>query len=87
MLSTLKKLSKSPLPFNSCIILENKGVIIRNDALKGTLEIIRYACNLISLIPDHADLKYLNESEASAFEIGSRNIIDKVKINQNYEKK
>ena len=66
LLSTLKKLSKGPLPFNSCIILVNKGVIIRNDALKGTLEIIRYACNLISLIPDHADLKYLNESEASA---------------------
>jgi len=66
LLSKLKKLSKGPLPFNSCIILVNKGVIIRNDALKGTLEIIRYACNLISLIPDHADLKYLNESEASA---------------------
>jgi hypothetical protein len=51
------------LPFNSCIILNKHGVIIRDDALKGTLEIIRCAYDLLCLIPDSADLKYLNEDE------------------------
>ena len=42
----LKKLSQKPLPFNSCIILDKHGVLIRDDALKGTSEIIRCAYDL-----------------------------------------
>ena len=59
----LKKLSQTPLPFNSCIILAKNGVLIRDDALKGTLEIIRCAYDLLCLMPDSLDLKYLNENE------------------------
>ena len=59
----LKKLSQTPLPYNSCIILDEHGVIVRDDALKGTLEIIRCVHDLLCLIPDSADLKYLNEDE------------------------
>ena len=59
----LKKLSQTPLPFNSCIILAENGVLIRDDALKGTFEIIRCAYDLLCLMPDGLDLKYLNENE------------------------
>ena len=59
----LKKISQTPLPFNSCIILAEHGVLVRDDALKGTLEIIRCVHDLLCLIPDSADLKYLNEDE------------------------
>lgn len=59
----LKKLSDVSLPFNSCVILIDKGVLIRNDALKGTLEIARSAYDLMCRIPDTADLKYLNEKQ------------------------
>ena len=59
----LRILSQTPLPFNSCIILAEHGVLIRNDALKGTLEIIRCAYDLLCLIPDSLDLKYLNEND------------------------
>jgi rhamnose utilization protein RhaD (predicted bifunctional aldolase and dehydrogenase) len=59
----LKKLSQTPLPYNSCIILAEHGVLVRDDALKGTLEIIRCVHDLLCLIPDSADLKYLNEDE------------------------
>lgn len=65
-LSKIEKLSQSPLPFNSCVIIANKGIIIRNDALKGTLEIVRCVYNLFSLIPDNAELKYLEENESLA---------------------
>ena len=63
MQDRLKKLSQTPLPFNSCIILAKNGVLIRDDALKGTLEIIRCAYDLLCLMPDSLDLKYLNENE------------------------
>jgi rhamnose utilization protein RhaD (predicted bifunctional aldolase and dehydrogenase) len=62
-LDKLKKLSQTPLPSYSCIILAEHGVLIRDDALKGTLEIIRCVRNLLCLIPDSASLKYLNEDE------------------------
>jgi hypothetical protein len=39
---------------------------VRADALKGTLEIMRCVYDLLSLIPDNADLKYLNENETLA---------------------
>ena len=65
LLYKLEKLSQSPLPFDSCIIIIDEGVAIRDDALNGTLEIIHYVCNLMTLIPDNADLKYLNENETS----------------------
>ena len=61
----LNKSSKAPLPFNSCIVLVGYGIIVRNDALRGTLEIIRCVHDLLSLIPDNADLQYLNSSEIS----------------------
>ena len=59
----LKKLSDVSLPFNSCVILIDRGVLIRNDALKGTLEIARSVYDLMCRIPDTADLKYLNEKQ------------------------
>jgi hypothetical protein len=65
-LDKIKKLSQNPLPLNSCIILADRGIIVRADALKGTLEIIRCVYDLLSLIPDNADLKYLNENETLA---------------------
>ena len=61
----LNKSSKAPLPFNSCIVLVGYGIIVRNDALRGTLEIIRCVHDLLSLIPDNADLQYLNSNETS----------------------
>ena len=61
----LNKSSKAPLPFNSCIILVGYGIIVRNDALRGTLEIIRCVHDLLCLIPDNADLQYLNSNETS----------------------
>jgi hypothetical protein len=39
---------------------------VRADALKGTLEIMRCVYDLLSLIPDNTDLKYLNENETLA---------------------
>jgi rhamnose utilization protein RhaD (predicted bifunctional aldolase and dehydrogenase) len=65
-LDKIKKLSQNPLPLNSCIILADRGIIVRADALKGTLEIMRCVYDLLSLIPDNADLKYLNENETLA---------------------
>ncbi|MDA9659571.1 class II aldolase/adducin family protein [Alphaproteobacteria bacterium] len=62
-LDKLKKLSQTPLPSYSCIILAEHGVLIRDDALKGTLEIIRCVRDLLCLIPDSASLKYLSEDE------------------------
>jgi rhamnose utilization protein RhaD (predicted bifunctional aldolase and dehydrogenase) len=62
----IKKLSQNPLPLNSCIILTGRGIIVRTDALKGTLEIMRCVYDLLSLIPDNADLKYLDENETLA---------------------
>ena len=62
----IKKLSQNPLPLNSCIILAGRGIIVRADALKGTLEIMRCVYDLLSLIPDNADLKYLDENETLA---------------------
>ena len=61
----LEKLSKTPLPSNSCVIIDQHGVLIRDDALKGTLEIIRCVHDLLCLIPDSAELKYLNKNEIS----------------------
>ena len=63
LLDKLKKLSDVPLPFNSCVILANNGVLIRNDALKGTIEIAQSVYELMCRIPDTADLKYLNEKQ------------------------
>jgi hypothetical protein len=62
-LSKLEELSQSPLPMNSCVILDGKRIIIRKDALKGTLEIMLYVYDLLCLIPNNAELKYLNENE------------------------
>ena len=63
LLDKLKKLSDVPLPFNSCVILANNGVLIRDDALKGTIEIAQSVYELMCRIPDTADLKYLNEKQ------------------------
>jgi rhamnose utilization protein RhaD (predicted bifunctional aldolase and dehydrogenase) len=59
----LKKLSNVSLPFNSCVILVDYGILIRDDALKGTLEITRSVYDLMCRIPDTANLKYLNEKQ------------------------
>ena len=59
----LKKLSDVPLPFNSFVILANNSVLIRDDALKGTIEIAQSVYELMCRIPDTADLKYLNEKQ------------------------
>ena len=61
----LNKISKEPLPFNSCVILIGHGVIIRDNALKGTVDIIRCIYDLLCLIPDNVDLQYLSENEMS----------------------
>lgn len=63
LLDKLKKLSDVPLPFNSCVILANNGVLIRDDALKGTIEIAQSVYELMCRISDTADLKYLNEKQ------------------------
>ena len=63
LLDKLKILSDVPLPFNSCVILANNGVLIRDDALKGTIEIAQSVYELMCRIPDTADLKYLNEKQ------------------------
>ena len=65
LLDKLKKLSDVPLPFNSCVILANNGVLIRDDALKGTIEIAQSVYELMCRIPDTADLKYLNEKQTA----------------------
>ena len=56
----LTKLSSSDLPLNSCISLVDHGMIIRDDALKGTEEMIRCLHDLMSMLPDDVDLNYLN---------------------------
>tara|TARA_B100001248_G_C27353760_1_gene442687 strand:+ start:40 stop:1116 length:1077 start_codon:yes stop_codon:yes gene_type:complete len=61
----LDKISKEPLPLNSCVILIGHGVIIRDNALRGTVEIIRCIYDLLCLIPDNVDLQYLSENEIS----------------------
>tara|TARA_A100000164_G_scaffold124176_1_gene110114 strand:- start:383 stop:1459 length:1077 start_codon:yes stop_codon:yes gene_type:complete len=65
LIEKLNKISMAPLPFNSCVVLAGQGVIIRNDALRGTLEIIRCVHDLLCLIPENADLQYLNDNETS----------------------
>ena len=62
-LEKLNKISKEVLPHNSCVILIGHGVIIRENALKGTIEIIRCIYDLLCLIPDNVDLQYLNKNE------------------------
>ncbi len=65
LIEKLNKIFEAPLPFNSCVILAGQGVIIRNDALRGTLEIIRCVHDLLCLIPENADLQYLSDNETS----------------------
>ena len=52
----LLKLSSSNLPLNSCISLVDYGIIIRDDALKGTTEMIRCMYDLMSMLPDNIDI-------------------------------
>ena len=57
----LLKLSSSNLPLNSCISLVDYGIIIRDDALKGTTEMILCMYDLMSMLPDNIDINYFTE--------------------------
>ena len=57
----LIKLSSSNLPLNSCISLLDQGIIIRDDALKGTTEMIHCMYDLMSMLPDDIDLNYFSD--------------------------
>ena len=55
------KLSSSNLPLNSCICLVDNGIIIRDDALKGTTEMIRCMYDLMSMLSDDIDINYFTD--------------------------
>ena len=57
----LIKLSSSNLPLNSCICLVDNGIIIRDDALKGTTEMIRCMYDLMSMLSDDIDINYFTD--------------------------
>lgn len=59
----LNKLSKLSLPFNSCIILSGYGVIIRNDSLNGTIEMIKLLSELMHRVPEEEKLEYFNDGQ------------------------
>ena len=59
----LNKLSKLSLPFNSCIILSGYGVIIRNDSLNGTIEMIKLLSELMHRVPEKEKLEYFNDGQ------------------------
>ena len=59
----LNKLSKLSLPFNSCIILSGYGVIIRNDSLNGTIEMIKLLSELMHRVPEEEELEYFNDGQ------------------------